>query len=416
MAQKSYQLAFGGTAAPDSFYGDVVSLSIQEDINMATSMTLQLVTTLQNDGTWSHLDDGQFSLFTHVTAKVGFSGSEGLAGALGAAASAISGALGSSSSSDDGLIPLFDGYITSVKVKLSNDPQGSVVEVTALDTCVLMSLEEKVASWTNMTDSDIVQQIVGGYGVTVQADTTSTLHQDNVTTLIQRGSDIQFVRELAERNGKEFYFETDTSSGEVTAYFQSPQLTGTPQPDLAIQFASQSNLKSFDAWLDGQRPLSVKVQQVDISSGNANSAQVSDTLYTELGATDSNTLIGAQLDGLVTPLDAQAQMLLLATSTSDSTELQTIAQSVRDEAAWVITATGEINSDAYQSVLRAHRLVLVKGAGKPYSGKYYVSKVAHELKADGTYTQHFEARRNARDIDGSENFGGSGLGIAIPGV
>jgi phage protein D len=257
---------------------------------------------------------------------------------------------------------------------------------------------------------------VGAYGVMVQADTTSTLHQDNVTTLIQRGSDIQFVRELAARNGKEFYFETDTSSGGVTAYFQSPQLTGTPQPDLAIQFASQSNLKTFDAWLDGQRPLSVKAQQVDISSGNANSAQVSDTLYTELGATDSNTLIGTQLNGLITPQDAQAQMLLLATSTSDSTELQTIAQSVRDEAAWVITATGEINSDAYQSVLRPHRLVLVKGAGKPYSGKYYVSKVAHELKADGTYTQNFEARRNARDIDGSENFGGSGLGIAIPGV
>ena len=122
------------------------------------------------------------------------------------------------------------------------------------------------------------------------------------------------------------------------------------------------------------------------------------------------------LGGLVTPQDTQAQMLLIATSTSDATELQTIAQAVRDEASWVITATGEINSDAYQSVLRPHRLVLVKGAGTPYSGKYYVSRVQHDLKADGTYTQNFEARRNARDVDGSETFGGSDLGVAIPGV
>ncbi|SRR6266702_1483342 len=416
MAQKTYQLSFDGTAAPDSFYGDVVSLAIQEDVNMATSLTLHLVTTLQDDGSWSYLDDDRFSLFTAVSAKLGFTGGEGLAGALGAAASAIGGALGGSSSSDDGLVRIFDGYVTAVKVNLSSDPQGSTVEVTALDTSVLMSLEEKVAAWTNLADSDIVQQIVSGYGVSVQADTTSTVHQESDTTIIQRGTDIQFVRELATRNGMEFYFETDSSSGDVTAYFRQPQLTGTPQPDLAIQFTSQSNLKSFTARLDGQRPLSVKTQQIDIQTGSPNSAQVGSTQLSELGATGSDSLIGDQLGSLVTPQDTQAQMLLLATPTSDATELQTIAQAVRDESAWVISASGEVNTDAYQNVLRPHRLVLIKGAGKPYSGKYYVNRVVHELKAEGTYTQNFEARRNARDIDGSEDFGGSGLGIAIPGV
>jgi len=96
--------------------------------------------------------------------------------------------------------------------------------------------------------------------------------------------------------------------------------------------------------------------------------------------------------------------------------MQTIAQAVRDEASWFISARGEVNSDAYQGVLRPHRLVLVKGAGKSYSGKYYVTRVVHELKGDGSYTQTFEARRNARDVDGSEQFGGSGLGLSIPGL
>ena len=62
------------------------------------------------------------------------------------------------------------------------------------------------------------------------------------------------------------------------------------------------------------------------------------------------------------------------------------------------------------------RLVLVKGAGKPYNGRYYVTRVVHQLQGDGAYSQRFEARRNARDLDGSEQFGGNGLGRPLPGI
>jgi phage protein D len=290
------------------------------------------------------------------------------------------------------------------------------VEVSGMDTGVLMSLEEKIASWENMADSDIVQQILGDYGVQVTADTTPTVHQDTDTTVLQRATDIQFVRDLARRNGLEFYFETDDKSGNITGYFRAPQLDGTPQADLAIQFADQSNLKSFSAHLSATRPLNVKTQQMDVKANSPNSGQVSDTVLTKLGDKDATSLIGGALGSLVTPKDAQAQMLVLGTPTSNATELTSIAQAVRDEAGWFIAAQGEVNSDAYQAVLRPRRLVLVKGAGKSFSGKYYVTKVVHEIKVDGSYTQKFEARRNARDVDGSEQFGGGSSGLSIPGM
>jgi phage protein D len=157
----------------------------------------------------------------------------------------------------------------------------------------------------------------------------------------------------------------------------------------------------------------VKSTQIDVKANSPNSAQAGDTQLTKLGDTDANALIGGPLGALVTPKDTLAQMLLLGTPTSDATELQTAAQAVRDEAAWLITANGEINSEAYQAVLRPHRMVLVKGAGTRYSGKYYVTHVTHELQADGSYSQKFEARRNARDLDGSEQFGESALGLPI---
>ena len=224
------------------------------------------------------------------------------------------------------------------------------------------------------------------------------------------------MRELARRNGMEFYFETDPDSGGITAYFRAPQLDGTPQPDLAVQFGDQSNLPSFAAQLRGQRPLSVKMEQIDVTENSTSIAQVSESQLTKLGARDADEIVAGPLAALVTPKDALAQMLILGPPTSNATELQTIAQAVRDEASWFITARGEINSEAYQTVLRPHRLVLVKGAGKAYSGKYYVTRVIHELRGDGSYFQTFEARRNARDVDGSERFGSDGLGLAISGL
>jgi phage protein D len=410
MAQKAFQIAFDGTPVEQDFYGDIVSLRVEENTSTANTFHLQLATTLADDGSWNYLDDDRLALFVKVSIKVGFTGGSVLAGTLGA----VSGALGGGG--NDGLVSVFDGYVTSVNFDVGSEPGNSRIEVGGMDTSVLMSLEEKVAIWKDMSDSDIVQQIVSCYGVAIQADSTPTVHQENDTTIVQRGSDIQFVRELALRNGLEFYFETDRDSSTITAYFRAPQLDGTPQPDLAIQFGDQNNLRSFAAHLTGQRPLAVKIEQIDVTQNGVNTAQASDVQMTKLGANDANALVGGPLGNLVTPKDAQAQMLVLGPPTSDATEMQTIAQAVRDEASWFITARGEINSDAYQAVLRPHRLVQVKGAGKAHSGKYHVTHVVHDLKGDGTYTQSFEARRNARDVDRSEQFGGAGLGLPIAGL
>jgi hypothetical protein len=202
----------------------------------------------------------------------------------------------------------------------------------------------------------------------------------------------------------------------VNAFFRAPKLDGAPQPDLAAVFGDDSNLERFSARLSAVRPLNVKSQQLDVKSKSVNQAQVGDTQLDKLGTDDATALIGGPLDALVSPSDATAQMLLLGPPTSDPTELKAVAQAARDEAGWFITAKGEVNTEAYQTVLRPHRLVLVKGAGLAYSGAYYVTRVVHELESVGSYTQKFEARRNARGLKGNEAFGGSGSSLPIPGV
>jgi phage protein D len=388
MADKQFEIAFAGTKADSSFYADVKSLLVDEGGENGTTAQLRIALRRGADGSWNYLDDDRFAPFAQLSASIGFAE----------------------------LDALFTGYVTGVEAHFDPDPAKSYLDVSCTDTCALLGLEDKIATWPNLSDSDIVNQVVGGYGVSVQADSTSPVHQDDTTTTVQRSTDLQFVQTLARRNGLEFYFETDTSSGSVSAYLKAPALQGTPQPDLAVAFDENSNLRSFSAKLTAQRPLNVKTAQVDVSGGSTNEAHASDLSLDKLGASDLVALAAAAIGRLATPKDAAAQMLVLGAPSSDQGELQKQAQAVRDEAGWFIEASGEINSDAYQHVLRPHRVVLVKGAGTQYSGKYYVTHVSHSISPEGAYTQSFQARRNARDLDGSESFGASNLALAVPGL
>jgi phage protein D len=400
MADKGYSVSFDGAPADSALYGDVHLLEVEESVIAPSLFTIHIETDLDANGSWSHLDDDNFSLFTKIGIAVGFTSAEALTGG----------------GSQAGLVPVIEGYVTEASVHTGSRPGDSYLEVRGMDACALMSMEEKAVAWPNMADSDIVQQIVSDYGLTVDTTATSTVHQDTDTLILQRSTDAAFVRQLAARNGFLFYFSQESGDSQASAYFGPPKLDGSPQADLAARFGPSSNLQSFDAHVSGLRPLSVKTTQVDPHSKQDSTAQADSAQLQALGASLLDDLVSPKLDQLVTPLDAQGGLLLLAQPTADQTELQAVAQAVREESAWLISASGEINSDAYLNVLRPGRLVLVKGVGAQYSGTYFVTQVTHRMRSDGTYVQLFEARRNARDLDGTEQFGQSlsVLGVAVP--
>ena len=84
-------------------------------------------------------------------------------------------------------------------------------------------------------------------------------------------------------------------------------------------------------------------------------------------------------------------------------EMAALCQGLYDEGAWFVTAEGEVETDAYEHVLRPWRLVTIKGVGETYSGAYYVTYVQHTFTPDG-YSQSFKARRNGLLPTGEEAF------------
>src|SRR5206468_2037110 len=115
---------------------------------------------------------------------------------------------------------LIEAYVVEVDTELSNDPSGSTLTVTAMDATALMHLEEKVKEWPNMMDSDVASSIFpdAAYNLTPVVDSTQFTRQENDQTLIQRGTDIQFLRHLAERNGYECYVESN-DGGQLEGHF-----------------------------------------------------------------------------------------------------------------------------------------------------------------------------------------------------
>ena len=153
-------------------------------------------------------------------------------GRAGAAASTIGG--GSAPAADQ---CIFDGYILSQKIHLETGVTNSTVTVWGQDVSWLMNLEEKVREWVDVTEAQVAAQIFGDYGVTPADENTdedSPAYTEDNHSLMQRGSDIAFLRMLARRSGKVLRIACADQPGIRTGYFAAPNLDGDAVANLAI--------------------------------------------------------------------------------------------------------------------------------------------------------------------------------------
>jgi phage protein D len=286
-----------------------------------------------------------------------------------------------------------NAYVTETSGNFANQPGSSILNVVAMDPTVLMNLEDKVKPWPNMSDSDVANAIFGSaaYKFTPIVDTTKWKRQENEQTLIQRGTDIQFLQQLAQRNGFECYVETNGKTGVVEGHFHAQRLNDPPQGVLSVNMRDATNVNSFNASFDMLRPASAKATNLDVESRDNQQSQIANAKESTLGKT--------------TALAPQQQRKLLPTGTglTRTGEIQPYTQALVDQSALAITAQGELNTVAYGGILRAKRPVMVRGAGTQFSGTYYVESVQHVLTAD-SYKQSFTLRRNATGLSGKESF------------
>lgn len=364
MAEVGYQLTIDGEDVSAELLESLQRLEVEEHAAMASIMRLTFGIAVAEGGAgWTVVDDGLFPRFAELalSIKVGSGDPE----------------------------PLMTGFVIETRTQFAETPGDSRIDVVAMDSSVLMNLEEKIRAWPNMSDGDIAESIFGEYGLNPVVDATEPTRQEDDIVPIQRGTDIQFLRILAERNG--FSLFVAAAAGGLEGHFHAPRLDDPPQGVLTVGFDGASNVAMLTVTHDELRPTTARADQMAAESNEAQYGSADSVSLADLGGT--SVLAGSD----------QRTTLLSATGLVDTAELQTFAQAVVDRASWAIRAEGELSTMRYEGVLRSRKPVSVRGVGQTMSGTYFVERVLHAFTEEG-YTQQFTLRRNALNLSGSEDF------------
>ena len=250
-----------------------------------------------------------------------------------------------------------------------------------------MNQAEKAREWVDVTDSSVAASIFGDYGITPSdqnSNDDSPSHTEDTHSLMQRGSDIAFLRMLARRGGKVCRIACADTPGNRTGYFAVPQLTGDPVLNLALNDPDNWTINSIDLEWDATRPTNI----------SASSALFSDP--SQQGATGDSADSGLAALGArnLAAFTSQTMTVLLAAIVDSGGELTQRAQAVLRETGWFLRCEGEADAERLGVVLRPGMLVKLVGIGDVHSGNWIVWTVRHKITEE-KHTMRFTLLRNA---------------------
>ena len=202
----------------------------------------------------------------------------------------------------------------------------------------------------------------------------------------QQGTDLQYIRQLADEVGYVFYIAAGPVAGTNTAYWGPQVKIGPVQRALSGDMDAYTNVESLNFSFEQDKckiPLVYTyVQEIGISIPVP--IPPVNPLQPPLGAIPPipTNLLPPDLvsfrDDLSKVTIPQAVMMGLAAG-AESSE--------------VVTCDGSLDVTRYGGILNARQLVGMRGAGPAFDGLYYVKSVTHKIKR-GEYKQDFKLTRN----------------------
>lgn len=287
-----------------------------------------------------------------------------------------------------GVIPqvIMDGFITNHQVTASNQPGQSTLTITGEDMRVVMDLREFSLSYPMPVEARIAL-ILAKYAIYLGAppiiipaivpDVPLPVERIPIHT----GTDLAYVEELARRTDYVFYIEPTPIPMVNVAYWGPENRLSIPQPALSVNLGAETNVESFSA------------------QHNALTAStVLGTMQEKQTGAVVPVVTFASLRPPLAPLPAilVQQPYVRSTlprETGDNPILAFArAQATTNQSTDVLTVSGELDVSRYGNILRARRLVGVRGAGWLLDGFYYVKRVTHSIKK-GQYKQNFAIAR-----------------------
>ncbi len=281
---------------------------------------------------------------------------------------------------------LCDGIITRQDYAPSSQPGGSKLTLTGEDLSRLMDLIDLTGDVPYPAQSaemrvELILAKYQSFGIRTMAIPPLFPVTENPVgkTPMQKGSDLAYVKYLAKENGYAFYLETTPVPGVNIAYWGPEIRAGLPQPTLTINSDTQTNVESLSFVLDGTQYTQY-------------------FLMVQLPKTKLPIPVPIPDIGLLKPPLALRPPIALKYEKIEAAQLKTseaIARGLgsKGDTKDMVTADGSLNVLDYGRVLKARRLVLVRGASRGYNGLYYVDSTTTTMKR-GEIKQTFKLKRD----------------------
>ncbi|WP_292995475.1 hypothetical protein [Nitrosomonas sp.] len=282
---------------------------------------------------------------------------------------------------------LMDGIITQQELTPSNEPGQSTLTITGDDLSVLMDIVEMpFMRYPATPDIGRIYLILAKYaafGIVPLAippfinDVPLPTHRVDP----HQGTDLAYLKKLANDHGYVFYVEPGPLPGQSIAYWGPDIRIPLPQPALNINMDAHTNVESLSFSLNGLAkkilvfgvydPITGKIPiPIPLPNINMFKPPLGLRLTPPAKVEFPDWSFSEEMPGLVD------KILGVLARSSDA-----------------ISVSGSLDVLRYGQVLRSRMLVGVRGAGLAYDGLYYVNSVTHNIKR-GEYKENFQLSRD----------------------
>ena len=197
---------------------------------------------------------------------------------------------------------------------------------------------------------------------------------------VQKGKDLGYIRSLADEVGYVFYVDPGPEPGTSVAYWGPEIKVGEPQKALSINMDAATNIESVSCSFNSQG----KVLPIVYIQNQQTHVPIPIPI-------PDITPLNPPL-GLIPPIPLNIEPINESANYSPI-RAAVIGLTKAARSAEAVTATGTLNVVRYGQLLKARRLVGLRGVGEAFDGLYYVKSVTSTIKR-GEFKQNFTLTRN----------------------
>jgi hypothetical protein len=360
-----YRVYLNSRPADQEALCQIREVRVDQAIGMATEAELEMDISADDNGAWTGVSADFNQPFERVRVEV-------------------------KPREDGDFIPLIDGLIVGQRFELTQSASGGKMTVIVHDDSALLNRDESVELFEEQAASDIASQLFSAAGLTPEVDSVPSAAGGLERVVVQRGTAMQLLRDLARRHGMFTYVKPGNAVGTSVGVFKQADLSASDHAQLRLM-GDERNISKFDCEFDGLRPTNASAGGINFADKSVLTADSDSASLDSLGTRATHDIV-------------QVGNTLLARTREESADLDAATQAVVDFSSWAYSAEVELSGDDYGEALQPYEVITVAGPGGYLGGNYLISRVLHTI-TNCSYRQQVSLRRNAR----ADASGGSSL-------